>query len=97
MIEGGARFVRIHHLRNNVLVGLHGSCPRPHIARAIRTPKAQAIAYLGPDAPHLLSLRAGDVLVANASSEPPLPYRCEQVLGEQLEVSGAVSLSAQLS
>ncbi|MEN0138156.1 MAG: phospholipase D family protein [Rhodococcus sp. (in: high G+C Gram-positive bacteria)] len=47
----------------------HGPNPWPHITRAIRTRGARhaAIAYLGPDAPDLLPLRAGDILVVNAS------------------------------
>jgi hypothetical protein len=47
----------------------HGPSPWPHITRAIRTrgPRHAAIAYLGQDAPTLLPLRAGDVLVVNAS------------------------------
>ncbi|ABH00292.1 hypothetical protein RHA1_ro10099 (plasmid) [Rhodococcus jostii RHA1] len=47
----------------------HGPSPWPHITRAIRTrgPRHAAIAYLGEDAPDLLPLRAGDVLVVNAS------------------------------
>ncbi|ABH00906.1 hypothetical protein RHA1_ro11259 (plasmid) [Rhodococcus jostii RHA1] len=47
----------------------HGPSPWPHITRAIRTRGARhaAIAYLGQDAPELLPLRAGDLLVVNAS------------------------------
>ena len=47
----------------------HGPSPWPHITRAIRTrgPRHAAIAYLGQDAPTLLPMRAGDVLVVNAS------------------------------
>lgn len=47
----------------------HGPSPWPHITRAIRTRGARyaAIGYLGQDAPDLLPLRAGDVLVVNAS------------------------------
>ncbi|SEC26858.1 hypothetical protein SAMN04490220_1211 [Rhodococcus jostii] len=47
----------------------HGPSPWPHITRAIRTrgPRHAAIAHLGQDAPTLLPLRAGDVLVVNAS------------------------------
>ncbi|MFF2110635.1 phospholipase D family protein [Rhodococcus koreensis] len=47
----------------------HGPSPWPHITRAIRTRGARyaAIGYLGPGAPALLPLRAGDVLVVNAS------------------------------
>ncbi|MFC9557033.1 phospholipase D family protein [Rhodococcus sp. NPDC056960] len=47
----------------------HGPSPWPHITRAIRTrgPRRAAIAHLGQDAPTLLPLRAGDVLVVNAS------------------------------
>nr|WP_230990454.1 hypothetical protein [Rhodococcus oxybenzonivorans] len=46
----------------------HGSSPWPHISRAIRTrgPRHAAIAYLDQDAPNLLPLRAGDVLVVTA-------------------------------
>ncbi|MFF2028199.1 hypothetical protein ACFVW2_41335, partial [Streptomyces sp. NPDC058171] len=48
---------------------MDGPSPWPHITRAIRTrgPRHAAIAYLGQDAPTLLPLRAGDVLVVNAS------------------------------
>ncbi|BAH55310.1 phospholipase D family protein [Rhodococcus opacus] len=48
----------------------HGPSPWPHITRAIRTrgPRYAAIGYLGPDAPELLPLRAGDLLVVNAST-----------------------------
>jgi hypothetical protein len=47
----------------------HGPSPWPHITRAIRTRGARyaAIGYLGQDAPELLPLRAGDLLVVNAS------------------------------
>ncbi|QSE88033.1 phospholipase D family protein (plasmid) [Rhodococcus pseudokoreensis] len=47
----------------------HGPSPWPHITRAIRTrgPRHAAIAHLGQDAPTLLPLRAGDVLIVNAS------------------------------
>ncbi|WP_016880602.1 MULTISPECIES: hypothetical protein [unclassified Rhodococcus (in: high G+C Gram-positive bacteria)] len=47
----------------------HGPSPWPYITRAIRTrgPRHAAIAHLGEDAPTLLPLRAGDVLVVNAS------------------------------
>ena len=47
----------------------HGPRPWPHLTRAIRTrgPRRAAIAHLGQDAPTLLPLRAGDVLVVNAS------------------------------
>ena len=47
----------------------HGPSPWPHITRAIRVrgPRHAAIAYLGEDAPALLPLRAGDLLVVNAS------------------------------
>ncbi|WP_213571362.1 phospholipase D family protein [Rhodococcus sp. USK13] len=47
----------------------HGPSPWPHITRAIRTRGARyaAIGYLGQDAPKLLPLRAGDLLVVNAS------------------------------
>nr|WP_271209596.1 hypothetical protein [Rhodococcus wratislaviensis]GLK34235.1 hypothetical protein GCM10017611_10800 [Rhodococcus wratislaviensis] len=47
----------------------HGPSPWPHITRAIRVrgPRRAAIAYLGEDAPTLLPLRAGDLLVVNAS------------------------------
>ena len=47
----------------------HGPSPWPHITRAIRTRGARyaAIGYLGQDAPALLPLRAGDLLVVNAS------------------------------
>ena len=47
----------------------HGPNPWPHITRAIRTRGARcaAIAYLGHDGPELLPLRAGDVLIVNAS------------------------------
>lgn len=47
----------------------HGPSPWPHITRAIGTRGARhaAIAYLGQDAPALLPLRAGDLLVVNAS------------------------------
>ncbi|MBV6757451.1 phospholipase D family protein [Rhodococcus opacus] len=47
----------------------HGPSPWPHITRAIRTRGARyaAIGYLGQDAPDLLPLRAGDILVVNAS------------------------------
>ncbi|MFD9670059.1 phosphatidylserine/phosphatidylglycerophosphate/cardiolipin synthase family protein, partial [Rhodococcus sp. NPDC059968] len=47
----------------------HGPSPWPHITRAIRTRGARyaAIGYLGQDAPDLLPLRAGDLLVVNAS------------------------------
>ncbi|MFE7423703.1 phosphatidylserine/phosphatidylglycerophosphate/cardiolipin synthase family protein [Rhodococcus sp. NPDC057529] len=47
----------------------HGPSPWPHITRAIGTRGARyaAIAYLGQDAPDLLPLRAGDLLVVNAS------------------------------
>ena len=47
----------------------HGPDPWPHITRAIRTRGARlaAIAFLGLDAPELLPLRAGDVLIVNAS------------------------------
>lgn len=47
----------------------HGPSPWPHITRAIRTrgSRRAAIAHLGQDAPTLLPLRAGDVLVVNAS------------------------------
>ncbi|MGH8920946.1 MAG: phospholipase D family protein, partial [Actinomycetes bacterium] len=47
----------------------HAPSPWPHITRAIRTRGARhaAIGYLGQDAPDLLPLRAGDVLVVNAS------------------------------
>ena len=47
----------------------HGPNPWPHITRAIRTRGARlaAIAFLGLDAPELLPLRAGDVLIVNAS------------------------------
>ncbi|MFD6060183.1 phospholipase D-like domain-containing protein [Rhodococcus wratislaviensis] len=46
-----------------------GPSPWPHITRAIRTrgPGRAAIAHLGQDAPILLPLRTGDVLVVNAS------------------------------
>ena len=45
----------------------HGPSPWPHITRAIRVrgPRHAAIAYLGEDAPTLLPLRAGDLLVVN--------------------------------
>ncbi|MGY4783915.1 phospholipase D family protein [Rhodococcus opacus] len=47
----------------------HGPSPWPHITRAIRVrgPRHAAVAYLGEDAPALLPLRAGDLLVVNAS------------------------------
>ena len=47
----------------------HGPDPWPHITRAISTrgPRHAAIAYLDHNAPELLPLRAGDVLVVNAS------------------------------
>lgn len=47
----------------------HGPNPWPHITRAIRTRGVRyaAMAYLGHDAPELLPLRAGDVLIVNAS------------------------------
>ncbi|MDF3313699.1 phosphatidylserine/phosphatidylglycerophosphate/cardiolipin synthase family protein, partial [Rhodococcus sp. T2V] len=47
----------------------HGPSPWPHITRVIRTrgTRHAAIAHLGQDAPTLLPLRAGDVLVVNAS------------------------------
>lgn len=47
----------------------HGPSPWGHITRAIRTRGARyaAIAYVGHDAPDLLPLRAGDVLIVNAS------------------------------
>ena len=47
----------------------HGPSPWPHITRAIRTrgSRRAAIAHLGQDAPTLLPLRGGDVLVVNAS------------------------------
>lgn len=47
----------------------HGPDPWSHITRAIGTRGARyaAIAYLGHDAPELLPLRAGDLLVVNAS------------------------------
>ncbi|TQC44075.1 phosphatidylserine/phosphatidylglycerophosphate/cardiolipin synthase family protein [Rhodococcus sp. WS4] len=47
----------------------HGPSPWPHITRAIRTRGARyaAIGYLGQDAPALLPLRTGDLLVVNAS------------------------------
>ncbi|MDH6286970.1 hypothetical protein M2275_001873 [Rhodococcus opacus] len=47
----------------------HGPSPWPHITRAIRTRgiRHAAIAHLGQDAPTLMPLRAGDVLVVNAS------------------------------
>ncbi|QQZ18878.1 MULTISPECIES: phosphatidylserine/phosphatidylglycerophosphate/cardiolipin synthase family protein [Rhodococcus] len=47
----------------------HGPSPWPPITRAVRTrgPRRAAIAHLGQDAPTLLPLRAGDVLVVNAS------------------------------
>ena len=50
-------------------ITFHGPSPWPHITRAIRTrgPRHAAIAHLGQDAPTLLPLRAGDVLVVNAS------------------------------
>lgn len=48
----------------------HGPNPWPHITRAIRTrgPRYVAIAYLGHLAPELLPLRAGDLLIVNAST-----------------------------
>ncbi len=47
----------------------HGPNPWPHITRAIctRGTRLAAIAYLGLEAPELLPLRAGDVLIVNAS------------------------------
>lgn len=47
----------------------HGPNPWPHVTRAIRTRGARlaAIAFLGLEAPELLPLRAGDVLIVNAS------------------------------
>lgn len=51
----------------------HGPSPWLQITRAIRTPGPwpAAIAYLGEDAPNLLPLRAGDVLVVSAA-EPEI-------------------------
>ncbi|MFF1946846.1 phospholipase D family protein [Rhodococcus qingshengii] len=48
----------------------HGPTPWPHITRAIRgqSPRYAAIAYLGHLAPELLPLRAGDLLIVNAST-----------------------------
>ncbi|MEU4839776.1 phospholipase D family protein [Nocardia testacea] len=45
-----------------------GPDPWPHITRALKTrgPRRAAIAYLGADAPQLLPLRRGDILVVNA-------------------------------
>ncbi|EHI43356.1 hypothetical protein OPAG_06634 [Rhodococcus opacus PD630] len=61
-----------HHARATVRrmgTTFHGPSPWPHITRAIRVrgPRRAAIAYLGEDAPTLLPLRAGDLLVVNAS------------------------------
>jgi hypothetical protein len=61
-----------HHARVTVRrmgTTFHGPSPWPHITRAIRVrgPRHAAIAYLGEDAPALLPLRAGDLLVVNAS------------------------------
>ncbi|GAA4475363.1 hypothetical protein GCM10023094_12730 [Rhodococcus olei] len=47
----------------------HGPSPWPHITAALHTkgPRYAAIAYLGTDAPDLLPLRAGDLLIVNAA------------------------------
>ncbi|QYA99737.1 phosphatidylserine/phosphatidylglycerophosphate/cardiolipin synthase family protein (plasmid) [Rhodococcus sp. USK10] len=47
----------------------HGPSPWPHITAALKAagPRYAAIAYLDADAPTLLPLRAGDVLVVNAA------------------------------
>ena len=47
----------------------HGPTPWPHITAALRTsgPRRAAIAYMGNEAPQLLPLRSGDLLIVNAA------------------------------
>lgn len=79
----------------------HGPNPWPHITRAIRTrgPRHAAIAYLGQDSPELLPLRAGDVLVVNASkaavrAHATSPIALAHYLGKGVRVLSSPSLHA---
>ncbi|MFZ2174607.1 MAG: phospholipase D family protein [Rhodococcus sp. (in: high G+C Gram-positive bacteria)] len=81
----------------------HGPSPWPHITRAIRTRGARhaAIAYLGQDAPELLPLRAGDVLVVNASkaavrAHATSPAALAYYLGKGVRVLSSPTLHAKV-
>lgn len=81
----------------------HGPSPWPHITPAIRTkgPRRAAIAYLGQDAPTLLPLRAGDVLVVNASTaalraHATSPAALAHYLGAGVRVLSSPNLHAKV-
>ncbi|MCJ0907322.1 phospholipase D family protein [Rhodococcus sp. ARC_M6] len=81
----------------------HGPNPWPHITRAIRTrgPRRAAIAYLGQDAPELLPLRAGDVLVVNASkaairAHATSPAALTHYLGKGVRILSCPTLHANV-
>ncbi|OYD60963.1 phospholipase D family protein [Rhodococcus sp. OK302] len=81
----------------------HGPNPWPHITRAIRTrgPRHAAIAYLGQDAPELLPLRAGDVLVVNAGAaairaHATSPAALAHYLGKGVRVLSCPTLHAKV-
>ncbi|WP_182263435.1 phospholipase D family protein [Rhodococcus sp. UFZ-B548] len=81
----------------------HGPNPWPHITRAIRTrgPRRAAIAYLGQDSPELLPLRAGDILVVNASkaairAHATSPAALAHYLGKGVRVLSSPTLHAKV-
>ncbi|PBC35936.1 hypothetical protein CJ178_31390 [Rhodococcus sp. ACPA4] len=81
----------------------HGPDPWPHITRAIRTRGARlaAIAYLGLEAPELLPLRAGDVLIVNASkaalrAHATSPAILAYYLGRDVRVLSSPTLHANV-
>ena len=81
----------------------HGPSPWSHITRAIGTRGARcaAIAYVGQDAPNLLPLRAGDVLVVNASkaavrAHATSPAALAYYLGKGVRVLSSPTLHAKV-
>ncbi|MCJ0907048.1 phospholipase D family protein [Rhodococcus sp. ARC_M6] len=81
----------------------HGPNPWPHITRAIRTrgPRHAAIAYLDHNAPEQLPLRAGDVLVVNASkaairAHATSPAALAYYLGKGVRVLSCPTLHAKV-
>ncbi|OYD61160.1 phospholipase D family protein [Rhodococcus sp. OK302] len=81
----------------------HGPNPWPHITRAIRTrgTRHAAIAYLDQNAPEQLPLRAGDVLVVNASkaairAHATSPIALAHYLGKGVRVLSCPTLHAKV-
>ena len=81
----------------------HGPNPWPHITQAIRTrgPRHAAIAYLDHNAPEQLPLRAGDVLVVNASkaavrAHATSPAALAHYLGTGVRVLSCPTLHAKV-